>query len=46
MLELRNDGSPVEIVRGAPAPALGLGETYDEMVARVASLYDYRFSTV
>ena len=46
VLELHNDGSPVQIVRGPPAPALGVGETYDEMVTRVSSLYDYRFSTL
>lgn len=46
VLELRNDGSPVALAHSDPAPQLGSGESYHDMVARVAALYDYRWSNL
>lgn len=46
MLSLRNDGSPVSVLTDTPAAQRGDGDTYDEMVLRVASLYDYRFAGI
>jgi len=43
---LANDGSPVTIHTGPPAPQPGDPDTYAAMVLRAASLYDYRFSTI
>jgi len=43
-VDLANDGSPVRAISEAPAPQQGDGDTYQEMIARVASLYEYRFS--
>lgn len=46
IVKLRNDGSPVTIEEDPPAPQMGDGDSYQEMITRVASLYDYRFSTI
>lgn len=41
-----NDGSPVTVHTGPPAPQPGDQDTYAAMVMRAASLYDYRFSVL
>jgi hypothetical protein len=46
IIALANDGSPVTIHTGPPAPQPGEPDTYAAMVMRAASLYDYRFSTI
>jgi hypothetical protein len=46
VIMLVNDGSPVTIDTGPPAPQPGEQDTYAAMVLRAASLYDYRFSTL
>ncbi|MGH8994915.1 MAG: hypothetical protein ACRDYB_02595 [Acidimicrobiales bacterium] len=46
VIALVNDGSPVTLHTGPPAPQPGDPDTYAAMVMRAASLYDYRFSTL
>jgi hypothetical protein len=46
VVHLRNDGSPVTVWTDPPAPAPGDADTYEAMIMRAASLYDYRFSTI
>ncbi len=46
VVDLRNDGSPVTIWTNPPAPGPGDVHTYEAMVMRAASLYDYRFGTI
>jgi len=46
IVDLRNDGTPVAITTGPPAPQAGDQDTYAEMVMRAASLYDYRFAAM
>jgi hypothetical protein len=46
VLELRNDGTPVSIVRGPPAPAPADVWHYDQMIRRIASLYANKFGNV
>jgi hypothetical protein len=46
VVRLANDGTPVTIHTGAPAPQPGEPDTYAAMVLRAASLYDYRFSAI
>lgn len=41
-----NDGSPVEIVSGSPAPVAGEVLHYDAMIRKVTSLYQSRFPQV
>jgi hypothetical protein len=46
VIELKNDGSPVTILSGPPAPAPGDVWYYDQMIRRIASLYASRFVNV
>lgn len=46
ILSLSNDGSPALVVTKPPAPQLGDGDTYDEMILRAASQYDSRFAGI
>lgn len=46
VVNLRNDGSTVDLFEKPPAPQPGDGDTYSEMVTRAASLYDFRFSMI
>lgn len=46
VVDIRNDGSPVTVVTGPPAPAVNTDFHYDRMVVRAAHLYDSSFSHV
>jgi hypothetical protein len=46
LLSLRNDGSPVELVEGPPAPAPGDTFHYGSMIVRMANEYDTTFAYV
>ena len=46
ILGLRNDGSPVDIVQGSPAPAPGDTFHYGSMIVRLANEYDTTFANV
>jgi hypothetical protein len=46
VIELRNDGSPVELVTQPPAPAPKDIWHYDQMIRRIASLYAAKFGNV
>jgi hypothetical protein len=46
VIDLKNDGSPVTIYDGVPAPQVGELDTYEAMVMRTANLYDFRFSSI
>lgn len=46
VVELRNDGSPVHIVQGPPAPRPGESFHYDSMILRMANEYDTRFARI
>jgi hypothetical protein len=46
VLELRNDGTPVTIVTGPPAPTPADVWHYDQMIRRIASLYANKFGNV
>lgn len=46
VLRLRNDGSPVEIVEGLPAPPRGDSFHYGSMIVRMANEYDTTFANV
>ena len=46
ILNLRNDGSPVEIVEGPPAPPPGDTFHYGSMIVRMANEYDTTFANV
>jgi hypothetical protein len=46
VVDLRNDGTPVQIHTDPPAPQPGDQDTYAEMVMRAATLYDYRFAAM
>jgi hypothetical protein len=46
VIELRNDGSPVEIITQPPAPAPNDIWHYDQMIRRIASLYAAKFGNV
>jgi hypothetical protein len=43
VVDMANDGSPVELVSDPPAPAPGDIHHYDAMIARLSQLYGYRF---
>jgi hypothetical protein len=43
VVDCANDGSPVGLVLGAPAPQRSDDFHYDQMVRRIAHLYDTRF---
>jgi hypothetical protein len=46
MVSARNDGTPVRLINGPPAPAVGDILFYENMIARVANEYDTRFGDV
>ena len=46
VIDLRNDGSLVTVDSDAPGPHATDGDSYEDMITRVASLYDYRFATI
>jgi hypothetical protein len=46
VIELRNDGTPVTLVTGAPAPAPNDVWHYDQMIRRIASLYASKFGNI
>lgn len=46
VLELRNDSSPVTVVKDPPAPAPADVWHYDQMIRRIASLYANKFGNV
>jgi len=46
VLELRNDGSPVTLTTGSPAPRPGDNFHYDSMIVRMANEYDTTFSQI
>lgn len=46
VLRIRNDGSPVSIVSGAPAPTPGDPFHYANMVVRMANEYDTTFARI
>jgi hypothetical protein len=46
ILEMKNDGSPVNIVSDAPAPTASDVWHYDQMIRRIASLYATKFGNV
>lgn len=46
VLDLPNDGSPVRLVTGPPAPPLGSNFDYDSMIVRMANEYDATFSHI
>lgn len=45
VVDLRNDGSRVDIETEPPAPQPGEDDSYEAMVMRASSLYDYRFAS-
>ena len=45
-IDCANDGAPVRLVRGPPAPPPGDIHHYDSMIARVAAEYDTTFVNV
>lgn len=46
VLNLRNDGSPVHLVNGSPAPAPGDNFHYGSMIVRMANEYDTTFGQI
>lgn len=46
VLDFANDGGPVSIVTGSPAPASGDSDNYDRMIERMATEYDTRFVAI
>ncbi len=46
VIDLRNDGSPVHIVTGPPAPPAGDTFNYDDMIVRMANEYDTTFARI
>lgn len=46
VLELRNDGTPVELVEGVPAPQPGDPFHYGSMIVRMANEYDAIFARI
>lgn len=46
VLDLRNDGSPVSVVSGAPAPQPGDHFHYGSMITRMANEYDATFASI
>ena len=46
VISLVNDGTPVTIDATSAAPVRGDGDSYEEMIDRVVSLYDYRFASL
>ncbi len=46
LIDCKNDGSPIAVHKGPPAPQPGDIFEYDGMVRRVAHLYEARFPHV
>jgi hypothetical protein len=46
LVDCRNDGSPITIHTGSPAPGPTDDFHYDQMVRRLGHIYDSRFSTI
>lgn len=46
IIDCKNDGSPVSLVTGEPAPQPGDSFHYDTMIHRLAQLYSTRFSQI
>ncbi len=46
VLNFRNDGSPVELVNGPPAPGPGDNFQYDSMIVRMGNEYDTTFANI
>ncbi len=46
VLDFANDGGPVSIVNGKPAPLANESDNYDRMIERMANEYDTRFVAV
>ena len=46
VVDCRNDGTPVSVVTHTPAPDPSSDFNYDQMVRRVASHYEFRFSHI
>lgn len=46
VLDIRNDGSEVTVVDGTPAPEPTSDYHYEQMVRRVVSHYNFRFSSI
>ncbi len=46
LVECRNDGSPITVYTGPPAPGPTDDFNYDQMVRRLGHIYDSRFSTI
>jgi hypothetical protein len=46
VLDLQNDGSPVHLVTGPPAPEPGDSFHYDSMIVRMANEYDTTFAYI
>lgn len=46
VLDLRNDGTPVELVTSPPAPKPGDNFHYDSMIVRMANEYDTTFTHI
>jgi hypothetical protein len=46
LVDCRNDGSPITIHTGPPAPSRTDDFHYDQMIRRLGHIYDSRFSTI
>lgn len=46
VVDAANDGSPIHLIGGPPAPQPGDTFYYDDMLTRVANEYDTRFSSI
>jgi hypothetical protein len=46
LVDCRNDGSPITIHNGPPAPGHTDDFHYDQMVRRLGHIYDSRFATI
>lgn len=46
VLDFANDGGPVEIITGPPAPLASESDNYDRMIERMATEYDTRFVAI
>ena len=46
LVDMANDGSPVSLVKGPPAPQAGEVFFYEDMITRVANEYDGRFARI
>lgn len=46
LVDCRNDGSPVTVLNGPPAPAAGTDYHYDQMIRRATNHYAFRFRQI